>query len=173
MKQEQSSIQFRCLKKNMHVMKCQLTWEVWAWPGCSLHMTKYCCKQSKAFTPGHASVCMTEAITQRESLRRSVSWSTRSELDPIVPCIWQILVANNWSIHAWLCWCLHEGVMSQLTCYCNTKQKITNHTAMVSNTPAFKAALTRILFTNKAAEALIGEGIASLGDLMSLSSEDI
>ena len=30
---------------------------------------------------------------------------------------------------------------------------------MASNTPAFKAALTRILFTNKAAEALIGEGI--------------
>ena len=44
---------------------------------------------------------------------------------------------------------------------------------MASNTPAFKAALTRILFTNKAAEALIGEGIASLGDLMSLSSDDI
>ena len=44
---------------------------------------------------------------------------------------------------------------------------------MVSNTPAFKAALTRILFTNKAAEALIGEGITSLGTLPSLSSEDI
>ena len=44
---------------------------------------------------------------------------------------------------------------------------------MASNTPAFKAALTRILFTNKSAEALIGEGIVSLGDLMSLSSEDI
>ena len=44
---------------------------------------------------------------------------------------------------------------------------------MASNTPAFKAALTRILFTNKAAEALIGEGITSLGELKSLSSEDI
>jgi hypothetical protein len=44
---------------------------------------------------------------------------------------------------------------------------------MASNTPAFKAALTRILFTNTAAEALIGEGITSLGKLMSLSSEDI
>jgi hypothetical protein len=44
---------------------------------------------------------------------------------------------------------------------------------MASNTLAFKAALTRILFTNKAAEALIGEGITSLGELKSLSSEDI
>ena len=44
---------------------------------------------------------------------------------------------------------------------------------MASNTPAFKAALTRILFTNKATEALIGEGITSLGELKSLSSEDI
>jgi hypothetical protein len=44
---------------------------------------------------------------------------------------------------------------------------------MASNTPAFKAALTRILFTNKAAEALIVEGITSLGELKSLSSEDI
>ena len=44
---------------------------------------------------------------------------------------------------------------------------------MASNTPAFKAALTRIPFTNKAAEALIGEGITSLGKLKSLSSEDI
>ena len=44
---------------------------------------------------------------------------------------------------------------------------------MTSNTPAFKATLTRILFTNKAAEALIGEGNTSLGELKSLSSEDI
>jgi hypothetical protein len=44
---------------------------------------------------------------------------------------------------------------------------------MASNTPAFKVALTRILFTNKAAEALIGERITSLGKLKSLSSEDI
>jgi hypothetical protein len=44
---------------------------------------------------------------------------------------------------------------------------------MASNTLAFKAALTRILFTNKATEALIGEGITSLGELKSLSSEDI
>ena len=44
---------------------------------------------------------------------------------------------------------------------------------MASNTPAFKAALTRILFTNKATEALICEGITSLGKLTSLSSEDI
>ena len=44
---------------------------------------------------------------------------------------------------------------------------------MASNTPTFKATLTRILFTNKAAEALIGEGITSLGELKSLSSEDI
>jgi hypothetical protein len=44
---------------------------------------------------------------------------------------------------------------------------------MASNSPAFKAALTRILFTNTAAEALKGEGITSLGKLMSLSSEDI
>ena len=44
---------------------------------------------------------------------------------------------------------------------------------MASNTPTFKAALTRILFTNKAAEALIGEGITSLVELTSLTSEDI
>ena len=44
---------------------------------------------------------------------------------------------------------------------------------MASNTPVFKATLTWILFTNKAAEALIGEGITSLGKLKSLSSEDI
>jgi hypothetical protein len=44
---------------------------------------------------------------------------------------------------------------------------------MASNSPAFKAALTRILLTNKAAEALIGVGITSLGKLKSLSSEDI
>ena len=69
MKYKQSLIQFRCQKVHMHVMKCQLTWEVWSQPGCSLHMTKYCCKQSKAFTPGHARVCMKKAITQRESLR--------------------------------------------------------------------------------------------------------
>ena len=173
MKQEQLLIQFCCQKEHMNVMKCQLTWEVWAWPGCSLHMTKFCCKQSRAFTPGHTGVCMIESITQKESLRRSVSWYMRSELDPIVPGIWQILVANNWRIHTWSCRCLHERVMRQLTCYWNTKQISTNHTAMASNTPAFKAALTRILFTNKVAEALIGEGITSLGNLMSLSSEDI
>ena len=44
---------------------------------------------------------------------------------------------------------------------------------MASNTPAFKTALSRVPFTNKAAEALIGEGISGLGKLMSLSSEDI
>ena len=44
---------------------------------------------------------------------------------------------------------------------------------MASNTPAFKAALTRILFTNKGTEALIGEGITSLGKLTSLSFKDI
>ena len=44
---------------------------------------------------------------------------------------------------------------------------------MASTTSAFKVALTRILFTNKAAEVLIGEGITSLGKLKSLSSEDI
>ena len=58
MKYKQSLIQFRCQKVHMHVKKCQLTWEVRAWPGCSLHMTKYCCKQSVAFTTGHAGVCM-------------------------------------------------------------------------------------------------------------------
>ena len=66
MKYKQSLIQFRCQKVHMHVMKCQLTWEVWAWPGCSLHMTNYCRKQSEAFTTGHAGVCM-----MKQSLRES------------------------------------------------------------------------------------------------------
>ena len=44
---------------------------------------------------------------------------------------------------------------------------------MASNTPAFKATLTRILFTNNAAEALKGEGNTSLSKLTSLSSKDI
>jgi hypothetical protein len=43
------------------------------------------------------------------------------------------------------------------------QQISTNHSAMASNTPTFKAALTRILFTNKTTEALKGEGITSLG----------
>ena len=106
-----------------HWVKCQLTWEVWAWPGCSLHMTQYCCKQSKACTTGHAGVCM-----------------------------------KKW---------FHNSLVIVI------QQISTNHSAMAFNTPAFKAALTRILFTNKATQALIGEGITSLGELKSLSSEDI
>ena len=66
MSYKQSLIQFCCQKVHMHVKKCQLTWEVWAQPGCSLHMTKYCCKQSEAFTTGQAGVCM-----MKQSLRES------------------------------------------------------------------------------------------------------
>ena len=123
MNNKQSLIQFCCQKVHMHVMKCQLTWEVWAWPGCSLHMTKYCCKQSKAFTTGHAGVCMMKAITQRESLRQ-VSANLRGlSLTQLYFAYDKILSQVIWSIHDWLCRCLHDKVITQLTCFWYTTDK--------------------------------------------------
>ena len=172
MNYKQSLIQFRCQKVHMHVMKCQLTWEVWAWPGCSLHMTKYCRKQSKAFMTDHAGVCMKKAITQRESLRQ-VSANLRGlSLTRLFFAYDKILLQAIWSIHDWSCQCLHEEVMSQLTCYCITTDKHQPFSHGIQHS-SLQSRLTRILFTNKAAEALIGEGITSLGKLKSLSSEDI
>ena len=111
MNYKQSLIQFRCQKVHMHVKKCQLTWEVWAWPECSLHMTKYCRKQSKAFTTGHAGVCM-----------------------------------KKW---------FHNSLVFDI------QQINTNRSAMASNTPAFKAALTRIQFA-QACNPLTYECLCSL-----------
>ena len=88
---KQSLIQFCCQKVHMHVKKCQLTWEVWAQPGCSLHMTKYCCKQSEAFTTGHAGVCM-----MKQSLRE---------------CHWD-KCQLTWEVWAW------PGCTLHMTKYC-------------------------------------------------------
>ena len=168
---KQSLIQFCCQKVHMHVKKCQLAWEVWAWPGCSLHMTKYCCKQSEVFTTGHSGVCRKKAITQRESLRQ-VSANLRGlSLTRLFFTYDKILLQAIQSIHNWSCRCYMKKWFHN-TLVIIIQQISTNRSAMASNTPAFKAALTRILFTNKATEALIGED-TSLGKLKSLSSEDI
>ena len=83
-------------------------------------MTKYCCKQSEAFTTGHAGVCMKKAINQRESLREVSANMRGLSLTRLFFAYDEILLQAIRSIHAWSCQCLHEKVMSQLTCYCYT-----------------------------------------------------